>query len=163
FEGKVAWRQEIKPFTFDVTIGASPIPFGDTVILLCAMAKPADSRIVAFAKSDGTIKWETKLPTVKYGHSTPLLLDVRGKRQLVTRTGGGEAKDACQGFDPADGKKIWWCKGSGESSTPAYGSGLIFADSGRGGNGYAVDPVGEGDLSATNVKWTVGGFPESLG
>src|ERR1043166_4238577 len=163
FEGKIAWRQEIKPHTFDVTIGASPVLFGDTVILLCAMAKPADSRLVAFAKSDGTIKWETKLPTVKYGHSTPLLLEIKGKQQLVILTGGGEAKDAFQGFDPVDGRKIWWCKGSGESSSPAYGAGILYGDSGRGGNGFAVDPNGEGDLGATNVKWTVGVPSESLG
>jgi outer membrane protein assembly factor BamB len=42
-DGKLAWRQEIRPHTFDVTIGTSPVMFGDTVILLCAMAKPADS------------------------------------------------------------------------------------------------------------------------
>src|SRR5579872_1974446 len=33
-DGKVAWRQEIRPYSFDVTIGGSPILYGDSVIFL---------------------------------------------------------------------------------------------------------------------------------
>jgi outer membrane protein assembly factor BamB len=162
-EGKVAWRQEIKPFTFDVTIGSSPILHGDTVILLCAMAKASDSRLVAFAKSDGQVKWETKLPRVGFGHSTPVIVDVKGRPQLIlVASGMKEMGEGLQSFDPADGKRIWWCKSAGDASSPAFGSGLVYADSGRGGNGVAVDPTGEGDVTATHVKWTVGGLPECV-
>src|SRR3954453_487306 len=37
FEGKIVWRKEIVPYTFDVTLGTSPILYDDTVILFCAM------------------------------------------------------------------------------------------------------------------------------
>lgn len=163
FDGKIAWRQELKPHTFDVTIGTSPVLYGETVILFCAMAKAADSRLVAFAKLDGSVKWETKLPKVGFGHSTPVILDIKGKPQLIALASGAGAKDeALQSFDPADGRRLWWCKGSGDASSPAYGGGILYSDSGRGGNGIAVDPTGEGDVSATHVKWTVGGMPESI-
>ncbi len=161
FDGKIAWRQEIRPFTFDVTIGTSPVLFGDTVILLCAMAKAADSRLVAFSKTDGKPVWETKLPKVGFAHSTPIVIDVKGKPQLVVLASGmGVKEDAVQGFDPASGKRLWWSKGAGDASSPAYGSGILYTDSGRGGNGSAVDPSGEGELA---VKWTVGGLPEAIG
>lgn len=163
FEGKVAWRQEIKPHTFDVTIGSSPVLYGDTIILLCAMANKADSRLAAFSKADGTLKWETKMPKVGFGHSTPAILDVKGKPQLIViASGGGVMDEALQSFDPATGKRIWWCKAAGDASSPAYGAGILYTDSGRGSSGTAVDPTGEGDVTATHVKWTVGGMPESI-
>lgn len=164
FEGKIAWRREITPHTFDVTVGSSPVLFGEAVILLCAMAKAADSRLVAFRKSDGEVQWETKLPKVGFAHSTPLLLDVRGRPQLiVVASGGAPSPEAIQAFDPAGGRRLWWCKGAGEASSPAYGAGILYADSGRGGAGTAVDPTGEGDVSATHVRWTTGPLAESIG
>ncbi len=163
-DGKPAWRKEIRPFTFDVTIGTSPVLFGDTVILHCAMAKPADSRLVAFSKEDGSVKWEAKQAGVKFGHSTPVLIEVKGKAQLVTLASGmGAAPDAFQAFDPADGRRIWWCRGQGDASSPAWGAGILYGDSGRGGGGTAVDPTGEGDVSATHVRWTAGGLTEAIG
>ncbi len=163
FDGKIAWRHVIKPHSFDVTIGSSPVLFGETMILLCAMANAADSRLAAFAKSDGQVRWETKLPGVGFGHSTPVQIDVKGKPQLVFVASGMKAwGEAVQGFDPATGKRLWWCKGAGDASSPAWGSGILYTDSGRGGVGTAVDPTGEGDVSATHVRWTSGSLPEAI-
>ncbi|HLY74763.1 MAG TPA: PQQ-binding-like beta-propeller repeat protein [Planctomycetota bacterium] len=162
-DGKLAWRQEIKPFSFDVTIGGSPILFGDSVIFLCAMAKASDSRLVAFNKSDGALKWETRLPKISFAHSTPVLVSSQGKTQVVIVASGiGVHPEGVQGFDPSDGKRIWWCKGAGDASSPAFASGILYTDSGRGGNGTAMDPSGEGDLSG-QIKWTVGGLSEAIG
>jgi outer membrane protein assembly factor BamB len=162
-DGKLAWRQEIKPFTFDVTIGTSPVLFGETVLLHCAMAKPDDSRLVAFSKADGSVKWETKLAGVKFGHSTPGLIEVKGKPQLVTLASGmGAAPNGIQAFDPADGRRLWWCKAQGDASSFAWGGGLLYSDSGRGGGGTAVDPSGEGDVTATHIKWTTTGLTEAI-
>lgn len=163
-DGKLLWRQEIRPHTFDVTIGTSPVLHGDALILLCAMAKASDSRLVAFSTADGSVKWETKMPKVGFAHSTPLLIDVKGKPQLVVVASGmGAKEDGLQSFDPADGKRLWWCKAQGDASSPAFGAGILYCDSGRGGNGIAVDPSGEGDVTATHVKWTVGGLNECIG
>ncbi|HVR87073.1 MAG TPA: PQQ-binding-like beta-propeller repeat protein [Planctomycetota bacterium] len=162
-DGKVAWRQEIKPFSFDVTIGGSPILQGDSVIFLCGMAKASDSRLVAWNKSDGAVRWETKLPKVSFAHSTPVLIPNQGKIQVVIVASGiGVSPEGVQGFDPADGKRIWWCRGAGDASSPAFASGLLYTDSGRGGSGTAMDPSGEGDLTG-KIKWTVGGLSEAIG
>lgn len=163
-DGKLAWRKEIRPHTFDVTLGSSPVLFGETVILLCAMAKASDSRLVAFKMSDGEVAWETKLPKTGFGHSTPLLIDVKGKPQLViVASGGGGSGEALQAFDPADGRRLWWCKAAGDASSPVYGGGLVYVDSGRGSDGTAVDPTGTGDVTATHLKWTAGPLGESIG
>src|SRR6185295_18237564 len=111
FEGKVVWRQEIKPRSFDCAIGTSPVLYGDTVLLFCAMANPADSRLVAYDKTEGRVRWEKKLSKIGIGHTTPLLLRVREKPQLiVVGTGAGDFSEALQSFDPSTGDRLWWCK-----------------------------------------------------
>jgi outer membrane protein assembly factor BamB len=158
-DGTLAWRKEIKPHTFDVTLGSSPVLFGETVVLLCAMAKASDSRLLALRKSDGEPAWETRLPKTGFGHSTPLLIDVKGKPQLlVVASGGSKTAEALQSFDPSDGRRLWWCKGAGDASSPAYGDGLVYFDSGRGSDGAAVEP-GEGELAP---KWTAGPLSECI-
>lgn len=163
FQGKLTWRKEIVPSTFDVTIGSSPILHGDTVILLCAMANKNDSQVVAFDKSTGEIKWREKFPDMAFGHSTPVIIPVNGQSQmLVLASGGQEHAKALRSLDPATGKTLWWCRGAGDAASPAFGAGLVYFDSGRGGAGVAVDPTGQGDISQTHVRWTVKQVPEAI-
>lgn len=162
-DGTIAWRRTLVPHTFDVTVGSSPVLHGDTVILLCATSRKPDSRLVAFAKADGAVVWETKLPTTGFAHSTPLLIEAGGRRQLVAVASGASATpDAVQGFDPGTGRRLWWGPGAGDASSPVFGDGMLYSDSGRGGQGTAMEPAGEGDLAA-KVKWTAGGMNESIG
>jgi len=163
FQGHIVWRKPIVPYSFDVTLGSSPVLYGDTVVLLCAMAKKDDSRIVAFDKTNGEVKWERKLPQMGFGHSTPLILQIANKPQmLLLASGMEEAVDALQSLDPADGRLLWWCRGEGDASSPAYGQGLVYFDDGRGGTGVAVDPTGSGDVSGTHVRWTITQRGEAL-
>lgn len=164
FEGNIVWRKVIEPYTFDVTIGSSPVLFEDSVLMLCAMANRADSSLIAFNKSDGSIKWQTPLPNTGFAHSTPILIDVAGRSQLiVVASGGGETDEGVQSFDPATGERIWWCRGGGDAASAAYGAGILYCDSGRGGPGIAIDPTGSGDVTATHIRWSIGEVPEGIG
>jgi outer membrane protein assembly factor BamB len=164
FEGKILWRKELEPHTYDVTIGSSPVIFGDIVIMLHAMAKKEDSKLAAYNNSDGSVKWETPLPKTGFGHSTPTLIDVKGKPQLiVVASGGGETDEGVQSFDPATGTRIWWCRGSGDASSAAYGAGIVVCDSGRGGPAIAIDPTGEGNVTDSHIRWRVNQVPEAIG
>jgi len=156
FDGKILWRKEIVPHSFDVAMGSSPLLYQDKVLLLCDQTNQA-SRLVAFDKKTGDMRWEAKRPDTQWAHSTPVLALVKGKPQLLV-----SAHDSIQGLDPVNGKIIWWCKGSGKDASPAFGSGLVYCDGGRGGIGVAVDPTGEGDVTATHIKWTVPQLPEGL-
>jgi outer membrane protein assembly factor BamB len=164
FEGRVVWRKEIVPHTFDVTIGSSPVLFEDTVLMLCAMANKKDSKLIAYDKADGSIRWEAALPQAGFAHSTPLMIDVGGKPQLViAASGGGEADRGIQGLDPRNGEALWWCRGGGEAASPAFGAGILYCDNGRGGPGVAIDPSGSGDVTKTHIKWRVNQIPEAIG
>jgi outer membrane protein assembly factor BamB len=155
FDGKLAWRQEITPHAWDVAIGTSPVLFQDQVLVLADGTKTALSRLIAVDRKSGAIRWEQKRPTCNFSHSTPLVAEVKGKKQLIVSASG-----ALQGLDPADGRVAWWCNNPGDVTTPVFGAGLIYCDSARGGPGIAVDPTGTGDVTATHLRWQTPKIPE---
>jgi outer membrane protein assembly factor BamB len=162
-DGKLIKRIPIEPHSFDVTVGSSPVPTKDGVIMLCAMAKKEDSRLIQFSL-DGEVRWETKLPTVGFAHSTPIAINVNGKPQIVVvASGGGDSADAAQGFDADTGERVWWARGAGEASSPAFADGRVYFDSGRGSKGTVVDVSGSGDVTESHLKWTIGAVPEAIG
>ena len=164
FRGRIAWRKEIVPHTFDVTLGSSPVVYGETVLVFCAMAKEADSCVIAFDKTSGEVKWREPLPGMAFGHSTPVIIRVNDRPQMLLLASGMSVKtNALRSLDPATGKVLWWCRGAGDAASPAYGSGLVYFDGGRGGPGFAVDPAGTGDVSTTHTRWTVAQVPEGIG
>jgi outer membrane protein assembly factor BamB len=164
FNGKVVWRKEIKPHTFDVTIGSSPVLFKDTVMMLHAMSNKKDSKLVAYNKTDGSVKWETPLPRTGFAHSTPTMIEVKRKPQLVVvASGGGESDEGVQSFDPANGRRLWWCRGRGDAASAAFGAGILYCDNGRGGAGIAIDPTGAGDVTKTHIKWRIDQVPGGIG
>lgn len=155
FDGKLVWRKEITPYAWDVAIGTSPVLYRDAVLVLADGTQPKISRLIAFDKKTGNIKWEQKRPNANFNHSTPVLIEVNGKPQLLV---GGSG--ALQGLDPADGKVIWWAEAKGDVPTPVFANGLVYCEGGRGGPGLAVDPTGMGDVTTTHVKWRTPPIPE---
>src|SRR5262249_40508600 len=80
--GKQLWRKEINPKDFDVAIGASPILYGDNVLLICDKVNKASS-LIAYDRKTGEVQWEQKRPSAGFSHSTPVLVEVEGKPQLL--------------------------------------------------------------------------------
>jgi outer membrane protein assembly factor BamB len=156
FDGKIVWRKEIKPYDFDVTAGSSPIVYEDTILYQCDQVNKS-SRLIAFDRKTGDVKWDEKRPRQNFSHSTPVLAKIKGKTQLLVA-----ASNALQGVDPADGKVLWWCDAQGDTASPVYGGGVVYLDSGRGSTGVTVDPTGEGDVTKTNLKWKVSSVPEGF-
>jgi outer membrane protein assembly factor BamB len=164
FAGRLAWRREIVPHAFDVTLGTSPILYCDTLLVPCAMADAKQSRIIAYDKNSGDVRWEHKMPGTGFGHSTPVIVRVRGRDQMLFCAGGmSPVEQALQSFDPATGSRLWWCWGGGESASPAYVDGFVYFDSGRGGPGVAVSPTGDGDISKSHIRWKIDQVSSALG
>src|SRR5262245_31453535 len=153
-DGKIIWRKEIRPFKFDVALAASQVLFEESVILQCDQLD-RQSRMIAFDRKTGAVKWEHKRPEVDFSHSTPVLATIRGKQQLLVA-----ASNAVQGVDPGSGKLLWWCEAKGDTVSPVLGRGLVYCDSGRGGPAVAVDPSGAGDVTKSHVKWKLAQIPE---
>ena len=155
-DGKAVWRKEITPYTFDVAIGCSPLLYKDVVLLQCDQNEK-HSRLLAFDRKTGEIRWEKKQPESVFTHSTPTLAEINGKTELLMASSG-----ALQGVDPSDGTVLWSCQIGGDTVSPVYANGVVYIDSGRGGRGAAVDPTGTGDVTKTHLKWEIG-VPEGFG
>ncbi len=148
FDGKLLWREERNgPFKLNPGICSSPVIYQETLLLLCDQGG-GNGWLQALDRSTGKVRWEQKRGKSSYGNTSPILLPVAGKTQLII-----QASEMLQGLDPANGEPIWWCKGRGFGASPAFGSGLIFSDSGNGESGVVVDPTGSGDVSKSHIKW----------
>jgi outer membrane protein assembly factor BamB len=146
FDGKVLWREEL-PLKREEDGGtcSSLVLHGDKLILP-GIANPV---LRALDKKTGKLLWEQK-GREHNRMATPALLRIDGKLQLIHMSGG------VQGLDPDTGEVLWTCRAPSGQTSPVYGAGLIYTDSGRGGReGAAVDPTGTGNVSKTNVKWKV--------
>lgn len=101
-DGKPVWRKELpRPYHFDVAIASSPVLYKETLILLCDETNRA-SRLLAFDRKTGAVRWDVKRPGVGFDHSTPALAQVDGRPQLLV-----SASNAFQGIDPDTGEPIW--------------------------------------------------------
>jgi outer membrane protein assembly factor BamB len=148
FDGKLLWRQErAGPFNLNPGICSSPIVYGDTLILICDQNRGLGF-IQGLNKKDGTVKWEQKRARTGACNSTPILIDVKGKTQLVVA-----GQNVLQGLRPDDGEVIWWCKSWGFGASPAYARGLIYVDKGGNEPAQLVDPTGTGEVTKTHIKW----------
>ena len=155
-DGKLIWRKNLEKYNFDVALGSSPVLYKDTVILDCDQTKQTSS-IIAFDKASGAIKWEQLRPQFGFAHSTPAIVNVNGKSQMLV-----SASSALQALNPENGEVIWWCSAYGEASSPAFSRNLVFSDSGRGGKAVCVDATGGGDVTKTKVKWIFPQIPDGL-
>jgi outer membrane protein assembly factor BamB len=158
FNGRLLWRHE-RPGPFNLNpgiapgIASSPALYRDTVILISDQGR-GTGFLQGLDKRTGEVKWEQPRSTVTYCNSTPLLLDVKGKTQLIVA-----GSNILQGLDPVNGKTIWWCKSWAFGASPAYGRGLIYADKGGNEPALAVDPTGQGDVTETHVRWQLDRLP----
>lgn len=145
YEGKLLWRQQRDGVSIkDNAACSSPVLFGDLVIMKCDLPN-GKGFLQALDKRTGALQWEQKRVKASGNSSSPILIDVNGRPQLVVSGQGLEA------FDPVTGTLIWNL--SAGAGTPAYGSGLVVAH-----GGVAADPTGVGDVTATHVRMRFKGF-----
>ncbi len=146
-DGRIVWQKDLPSWEFDCSMGNSPLLYGDTLILINDPKKNTEARFLAYDKKTGELKISVERADAGFAHSTPILIKVDGKDQLIVA-----AAKAVQGIDPMTGQVIWFCSFGGETASPAYDGGLIYSDNGRGRGGATIKPGGTGDVTATALK-----------
>ncbi|HEY6168128.1 MAG TPA: PQQ-binding-like beta-propeller repeat protein [Verrucomicrobiae bacterium] len=151
--GKVIWRTTELAYPPVHGNGGSPTLTAKALIFSCDGAQ--DPFVVALDKTSGKVLWKTSRETNakrKFSFSTPLLITVSGKQQLISPGSGGVFA-----FDPDTGKEIWRVRyGEGYSVVPrpVFGHGLIFISTGFDQpNVLAIRPDGHGDVTETHIAW----------
>jgi hypothetical protein len=154
-EGTLAWRRHIgkeyAPFQILWGHGSSPVLYQDTLLLLCE--HPAGAYLLALDKATGKERWKTDRGKESRSYSTPFLIaGAKGDELIVNTTPRLEA------VDPHNGKVLWYVSEVNRVPvpTPVYHDGVVYASRGNFGSPYmAVKTGGEGDVTATHVKWEV--------
>ena len=162
FEGNVRWINSDLDYFSEHGLGVSPMLYGDLLLfavnpsnreepLRLGWQIPWDkSYLLALDKNTGKERWRGTRGMSRIGHSTPVVMQVNGKDQIISVAG-----DVIQGFDPANGRLIWTVANDGEPCvpSPAIGEGLVFATSANNAPIKAVRADGQGECTDTHVVW----------
>jgi len=103
-EGKLLWSRELGPFQDEFGAASSPILVDGKVIL--NEDHDVNSHLMAIDPRDGTTIWHADRGEFARSYSTPVVVRVNGKAQVVV---AGSLQLAA--YDPADGRKLWWVNG----------------------------------------------------
>lgn len=147
-EGKKLWSRDLGKFEGPWGTGGSPVIVGSMVIQNCDAE--AEASIVALDLETGKTVWQTPRDVPERGGwSSPVL--TRGDKQEVVLNGF----NGVTGYDPADGKKLWFCKGFAGRGEPTAvpGNGVVYMLNGNQGDFYAVKPGGLGDVTSSHMAW----------
>lgn len=153
FDGDLAWQRELGPFTSQHGIGVSPIVYRHLVIVADEQAGPSSIR--AFDRVTGDDVWSQSRPSKEVSYSTPMILELPGQpAQLISASEAG----GVVGLNPLDGTPIWSTAAMPMRtvSSMTYGNGVVIASCGSGGVGKymrAIDPTGNGDVTATHIRY----------
>ena len=160
--GKPIWSKKFV-VNHSVGPGSSPIIFENKVIMVC---DGTDLQyITAVDINSGEEVWKTNRPPMRAtsgeqrkAYSTPLVIDVAGKKQAVIPGAQWIAS-----YNPSTGKELWRVDhGSGFSVTPmaAFDDGRVVFSTGYAKPQFiAIDPRGSGDVTASHVLWRARNAP----
>jgi len=158
FEGNIVWTNTELNFSSQHGFGASPMIYGD---LLITAVNPSSgnagfqalwdqSFLWALDTSTGKERWRGTRTMSKIAHSTPVVIQVDEKDQILSMAGG-----VIQGFEPATGELIWTVRHHGEPAVPipAIGEGMIFTSTRYTEPILGIKTDGKGDVTDTHVVW----------
>ena len=152
-DGTILWTQTSLSYAPVHGNGGSPILHEGKLIF--SNDGQADPFIVALNATDGSVAWKTPrnvTVTRTFSFSTPLLIEVKGKTQILSPASG-----AVIAYNPADGREIWRFRyGEGYSVVPRplHRDGVIYVCSGfNRAILFAVKTDGTGDVTDTHLVW----------
>jgi outer membrane protein assembly factor BamB len=154
-KGKIVWKNGDLKYSPVHGNGGTPILENGEIVF---SADGGDKQFVAALDAGtGKLRWKTDRKATsskKFSFSTPLAIEVEGRREVVSPGPGGVVA-----YDPKNGDEIWRCRyGEGYSviPRPVYGHGLIFVSSSYDqASLYAINPGGTGDVTKENIVWTL--------
>lgn len=148
--GKILWQKHAAPFKpkmYQFGFGASPILYGDNVIVPSECEQ--EGAIVCLRCSDGSEVWRIdRFAATSY--STPSIATVAGKEQMLMS--GGSKVDS---YDPKTGEKLWsadapWLVSCG---TPVWDDQNVYVSGGYpAARTFAVKADGSGEIVWENAN-----------
>jgi outer membrane protein assembly factor BamB len=158
--GKLLWKQDLVKQTggkaAEYGMASSPLIVGDLVVVTVG---GRGATVVACDKKTGKIAW--KGGSESCGYSSPTLLEVGGKSQIVAHTGS-----ATLGFDPKTGRSLWRYPFTTDYncniSTPLAYKGNVFISSAENHGSALLSLKPKGTAFSVDEVWTSFGRQSSL-
>jgi outer membrane protein assembly factor BamB len=152
-DGKLKWHKEFGQKVHSWGSASSPVLFGNLLIVHADIEAQA---LVAFDKDSGREAWRVPTGDQKFGDSwsTPLLVDLAGKHELVFhRSQGNPATLAA--LDPRSGEPLWECQVLKDylCPSPIVHNGVIYTIASQ--RGAAVRAGGRGNVTQSHVLWNI--------
>jgi outer membrane protein assembly factor BamB len=154
FDGNEVWRQSVGTGSGQQRWGsaASPIVYeSDSQNLVIVNASDESESMVAFDAETGKEVWKTQAGDLASSWSTPNLVNVGDRTDLVITVPG-----EVWGMNPETGKLRWYSRGTTDNSTsasPVAVGETVVAVGGRSGDAVAVKAGGKGDVNDSHVVW----------
>lgn len=152
-DGKPVWKTRELVFKPQHGNGNSPVIVDDLLFINC---DGSDVQFVAaLDKATGDVRWKKPRPEVdeikKFSFATPLVIEVDGKKQIVSPAAHGVVA-----YNPAGGEEVWRVRYHGYSLAPqpVYGHSLVYVCTGFDRPSLlAIRPTGTGDVTESHVAW----------
>ena len=151
FAGKQVWHKSYPDMDAYHGTSCSPLLYKDRVIVFQDHRSPWGSFAAAYGKKTGQELWKVARKE-KVGWGSPIAIQAGDHDEIIV-----SSEYKVYAYDPANGNVLWTCGGNlvEVTPTPAVGHGLLYCCSGRVGPTLAIKPGGKGDVSKTNVVWSV--------
>lgn len=150
--GKILWQHNLPKVLSgspaEYGMASSPLVVGDTVIV---DAGAPGAAVVGYRIKSGLLAW--KAGSDAAGYSSPALLNVGGKQQVVAFTGG-----AAWGIDPQSGTQLWkypfQTNFECNVATPIAVDGHVFLSSGENHGSVMLKLTPQGDKYDVSEVWS---------
>lgn len=168
-DGQILWSRQDLPCNHWRGPGSSPILYQNLLVLtfdgydvqyVVALDKKSGKTVW---KSDRTQDFGTDNGDLKKAYSTPVVIEIDGKPQLISPAAAGVVA-----LDPRTGAELWMVKYVGHSmaARPLYGNGFIYLTTGSSREMLAIKPGGKRESTAAHVAWKsnkgIGQMPSPL-
>ncbi len=160
--GNILWKRD--DLNCNHVQGPASSPFLYKNLLILHIEGNDVQYVVALDKETGETVWKTDRPKEQYekviplyrkGYSTPIIIQVDGKDQLIS-----VGAQTCHAYDPLTGEEIWSIYYGTDStlSCPIWDGELVYIITGlqkQSPELWAVRPTGHGDVTESHVVWKI--------
>lgn len=152
FNGKLIWQKSLGSFGKQgMGNGTSPVLYENLIILQCDEEEGKQSFITALDKKTGKEVWRTPRK-IEASWTTPVIVKTATRTELVA-----SGNEHVISYDPATGKELWRCQGTGGYTvpTPLVGHGIVVVSAAHPvKRAVAIRLGGSGDVTGTSqVAW----------
>ncbi|UCD51520.1 MAG: PQQ-like beta-propeller repeat protein [Phycisphaerales bacterium] len=151
FNGRRLWHKNLDIPDSAYGYASSLETYQDRVIVQFDQGDGSEnkSRLYALDGTTGRVVWQEVREEVPNSWTSPILVDVEGKLQIITVTDPWVFAN-----DPADGAEIWRaeCVSGDVAPSPIYAGGLIMAIEPY-SQMVAIKPTGQGNVTETHIAW----------